>query len=205
MTGTCTVDDYFVEPNSSVDPVVVTKKRKLSSTDSTKRNEFDDLKKRARLFCKCPEQWRSVSRYNPKRLREFVDEQSWTQEQALHGSIFGFVHKLLGLVVDTLSKGDGHVQREIEDDVSLRQAIEQEGAQFAHYLSNRYKIVALTACDTFSGKRKEIESRPIVTIEEINNDQDSQDTNMDTEPSILDDDAHIEPTRDEEKEEDMQM
>ena len=205
------VEDFFVEQNTVDEPVaavVTNKKRKLSSNASSTIN--DDLKKRARLFCKCPEQWRSVSRYNPKRLREFVDEQSWTQEQALHGSIFGFVHKLLGLVMDTISKGDGCVQREIEDDISLRQAIEQEGATFAHYLTNRYKIIALTACDTFNGKRMEIQSRPpdtITTVEEIkDNDEGGQDENVVAEHPLPEhDDTNIDPARDEAPEEDMQV
>jgi hypothetical protein len=153
------VDEFIATPadvttgTSDGTPLRVTRKRKATN--------HDELKKRARLHCKCPEQWKSVSRYNPKRLEEFVQERDFMNTQQLYDSIFGFTHRLLALVMDTAVKGDGHVQREIENDLSLRQAIEQEGSMFVSYLTNRFKIAALTAIDTFNGKQLEIKSRPI--------------------------------------------
>ena len=54
-------------------------------------------------------------------------------------------------------------------DITLRQSIEQEGGNFIQFLTNRYKIVALTCVDTFNGKQKEILLRPQITIEEEKN------------------------------------
>ena len=158
------VDEFFDKSDDSTSPVpqqVTTKKRKRTAAADI---STDDLKKRARLHCKCPEQWRSVSRYSQKRLEEFVNEQDFMQQQQLYESIFGFAHKLLGLVMDTVSQGNGHVSQEIEADLSLRRAIEQEGSAFVSFLSNRFRIVALTAVDTFHGKQKEIASRPQIEV-----------------------------------------
>ena len=107
-----------------------------------------------------------VSRYNPKRFGEFVEEQEFLKNRQLYDSIFGFAHRLIGLTMDTISAGDGHVQNEIESDISLRQALEFEGSQFVQYLSNKLKIFALISVDTFNGKQKEIALRPEVV--EIN-------------------------------------
>ncbi len=59
-------------------------------------------------------------------------------------------------------------------DITLRQSIEQEGVNFIQFLTNRYKIVALTCVDTFNGKQKEISLRPHITIEEEKNDEHCQ-------------------------------
>ena len=108
-------------------------------------------------------------------MEEFCNEAEFASQQQLYDSIFGFCHKLLGLVMDTVTNAGGHVQSEIEGDVSLRQAIEQEGSVFVQYLTRRYQIVALTCIDTYNGKRREIANRPhIEPIDEIN-DNDNQD------------------------------
>ena len=168
------VEEFFAKLTEvdSDTPLKVTKKRK---TTADRSSEHDALKKRARLHCKCPEQWKIVSRYNTKRLGEFVEEQDFMNSQQLYESIFGFAHQLLGLVMDTLTKGDGHVQREIENDLSLRHAIEQEGSMFVNFLTNRFKIAALTTIDTFNGKQLEIKSRPVY----VEADEDCEANNMD--------------------------
>jgi len=56
-------------------------------------------------------------------------------------------------------------------DITLRQSVEQEGGSFIQFLTNRYKIVALTCVDTFNGKQKEISLRPQILIEEEKNDE----------------------------------
>ena len=41
-------------------------------------------------------------------------------------------------------------------DITLSLSIEQEGDNFIQFVTNRYKIVALTCVDTFNGKQKQI-------------------------------------------------
>ena len=177
------VEEFFSTPDEPAQ-VAGTKKRKRQNIQD------DELKKKARLYCTCPEQWRVVSRYNPKRLGEFVEEQEFLKNRQLYDSIFGFAHRVIGLTMDALTAGDGHVQNEIESDVSLRQAIEFEGSKFVQYLSNKLKIFALISVDTFNGKQKEIALRPEVV--EIN-----EDTNREDPEPVGEDPPRSDPTEEE--------
>ena len=169
--------EQFFSPTEKPDEepgAKVTGKRKRDPT--TKKEDHDQLKKRARLFCKFPEQWKAVSKYNPKRIEEFCIEQQYMSDQLLHDSIFGFVHTILAVVCDTIGSGDGHIKTEIENDMSLRQCIEKEGVNFTQFLSNRFKIASLTMIDCINGKRREISTRPPEpVIEEINADTNRED------------------------------
>ena len=128
----------------------------------------DILKQKARLFAKTPEAWRSVSKYSASRLKEYVEENEHRQQQHLYETIFDFSHKIVGLVLDKLSKGDGYVQREVESDITIRQCIEQEMQNWVTFLSNRYKAIACLGIDVVNGKRRQsIEAPPI--IEETTN------------------------------------
>ena len=177
------VDEFFQtdETKNDNEPKQVTGTRKRKATTTTKEDQTE-LKKRARLYCKFPEQWQAVSKYNTKRLEEFCMEQEFMNQKELYDSIFGFVHSMIGLAMDTVSGGDGYVKDEIESDISLRQAIEHEGSHFAQLLSNRFKIIALTLIDSYNGKQKEIKQRPQAPIiEEVRDESDehSQNTELD--------------------------
>ena len=124
------------------------------------------------MYCKCPEQWKAISRYSPKRLSEFINEREFDNQQQLYETIFSFAHRLFAMTMDKMSLGNGHVQTELESDVSLRQAIEQEGSILVQFLTNKWKIAALTSVDVFNGKRQQMLSEPIdePVIEEISAD-----------------------------------
>ena len=138
---------------------IKTKKRKLVTSD-------DELRQKARLICKCPQQWKSVSKYSTARLSEFVSEHEFAQQNNLHESLFGFVHDMWALCVDKMARGDGFVRNQIKNDLSLRAAFETEGQNFVQFLTNRYKIIALTAIDGFNGKKQQDEAQPVIV--EIN-------------------------------------
>ena len=70
---------------------------------------------------------------------------------------------------DKLTADGGHVEEQIMSDITLRQSIEQEGGSFIQFLTNRYKIVALTCVDTFNGKQKEISLRPQMKKKKMTN------------------------------------
>ena len=150
------------------EPVKKPKKRKHSELKKTD-TDTDDLKNRARFYCKSPDQWLIVKKYGKDRLEQFVIEHDFNTQQNLYESLFGFIHKVLAVMCDKLTAGEGHVQEQIMSDITLRQSIEQEGGNFIQFLTNRYKIVALTCVDTFNGKQKEISLRPQITIEEEKN------------------------------------
>ena len=156
------INQYFsseprVNPDSVVTPVVVSKKKRKRENDD---GGLSDLKQKARLYCSCPQQWKSVSKYGLKRMEEFVQEKEFERQQQLFDNIFGFAHQFLALALDTVTKSNGFVQTEIENDLSLRQAIEAEGARFVQFLNNRWKLLALTSVDVFNGKRKQLLAEP---------------------------------------------
>ena len=134
-----------------------------------KEAEEDTLRKRARFYVKSPEQWRVVSKYAPKRLEEFVQEKDFENKKEFQKSVMDGFHKVMATVIDTVAQGDGHVREQILADVSLRKAIEEEGADFVHYFSNKVKIVVLSIFDIVNGKREQSangDREDSVTIEE---------------------------------------
>jgi hypothetical protein len=191
------IGDYLA--NESV-PAQVTaepsnKKRKRSLTKD------DELRQKARFYCKCPEQWRSVSRYSEKRLTEFVQEKEFNDQQQLYDSIFTFALNVIASGLDIVTHGKGHVRTELENDVSLKQAIEQEGCKFIQFLNNKFKIVALIGIDTFNGKRQQMLIEPILeTIEEINGGTGGQEDSQDGQSIVVAEDIHTTTTDAEETE-----
>lgn len=166
------VDDYMApttQETPSIDEVKTTKKRKRATHSEP---DLETLRGKARLYCRCPEQWRSVSRYTHKRLREWVEEQEYSQQRELQDSIFGFAHKAWGLALDKLLQADGKVAEEINNDLTLAAAIQAEGSSFVQFLTNRWRIAALSFVDAFNGKRKEITSREPTDTEQETNERD---------------------------------
>ena len=165
------VEDFFPSTDPSAkttdEPALVTgKKSKKRKSDN--KAELDSLKKKARLYSK-PEQWRSVSKYNEKRLSEFCEEHEWREQQHLYDTIFKFAHSMLGTFLDKMSGGNGFVREEIENDISLLHAIESEGATFVALLNNKVKLLALAAVDTVNGKRNQIAAEPVESVIEEEN------------------------------------
>ena len=170
------VDRYMAATTTPPQPVVKVQKRKRDNAETN-----TELKQKARLYCRCPEQWKSVSRYSDQRLMEFVQERTFEQQQHLYNTVFGFAHTLWALSMDIVLKGNGFVKQQIENDLSLRQAIEEEGVNFVRFLNNRCKFMALTAVDCFNGKRQELISQPepIIVQEESDDRRGEQATELD--------------------------
>jgi hypothetical protein len=157
------VDSFFPEkPTEKPQPVKKQKKRKRVQE---KDEKADDLDAKARFYCKSPDQWTIVKKYSKDRMENFVQEQEYTQQKQLYDTVFGFVHKTLAISMDLCTKGRNSVYEEIMSDVTLRQSIEVEGVRFLQYLTNEYKILALTMIDSFNGKLKEIQTRPAIQEE----------------------------------------
>ena len=139
------MDEFFPEAQQSAQ--VTSKKRRAE-----KQPIDEDLRNKARFYCTCPEQWRSVSRYSAERLVQFVQENEFKEQQHLQNQVFDFVQRGLGYLIDKFSGGNGFVQHEIETDQSLRSAIQQEAGNFVSLLNNKVKLLALLATDTMTGK-----------------------------------------------------
>ena len=89
------VEDFFKttsDADTSPTQVAGTKKRKRQNPTAD-----HELKRKARFYCTCPQQWKSVSRYNPNRLAEFREEMEFMKNKQLHDSIFGFAQRVIRL------------------------------------------------------------------------------------------------------------
>jgi hypothetical protein len=162
------MDEFFPEHKESAQ--VTNKKRRAE-----KQPIDDDLRNKARFYCTCPEQWRSVSRYSAERLAQFVQENEFKEQQHLQNQVFDFVQRGLGYLIDKFSGANGFVSEQIENDQSLRSAIQAEAGNFVSLLNNKVKLLALLATDTMTGKLNQNLREPqIVEItQEIKNGNDA--------------------------------
>ena len=143
------------EPEKAIK--VTGKKRKAE-----KEENLDELRAIAKSFCSCPEQWKSVSRYKKERLQEFVDSKNFERDQAMRETVFSSLHKLYAFGLDFFTRGNGYVKEQVENDLSLRDALEQECGALLQYLTNKSKIVFLTSTDVLQGKVIQKQSEPVI-------------------------------------------
>ena len=161
--------EAFFQPSEAIDVPVTTQKKKRKVED--KKEDNDEIKQKARLYCKCTEQWKIISKYNPEKLRTWVDEKEFDQIKALHETIFSFATRVIGFGLDKLCLADDYVNKEIQNDISLRESIEIECANWVSFLSNRFKIVALLGVDIANGKLKQTqENKSMIIIEQNGSD-----------------------------------
>ena len=164
------IDDFF-DNTTSPGPTVVTvsakprKRKRAAEID----DELQTMKKKARSMCSCIEQWKSVSKYKTERLKQWIQEKEYDQMKTLENNIFDFVTKGMGTMADAIMGGESYIYEEITSDISLRNALQSEFSDYAHYLSNQSKIVFLSIVDIVNGKMKQLaqlkENEPI--IEEV--------------------------------------
>ena len=74
------------------------KKRKIENKDDERNN----LRKKARFFCQSPEKWRSVSKYNISRLKDFIESKEYDQNTRMTTSVFDFIHSTRGIMLDKI-------------------------------------------------------------------------------------------------------
>ena len=155
------MDEFFQKEKSDESKCVTAKKKRKAEA---KPVIDEETRKKAQFYCTCPEQWRSVSRYNKERLEQFVQENEFRQQQQLQMQVFDFAQKAIVFLADKLSCGNGYVQSEIENDQSLRSAIVVEAGNFVQLLSNKVKLLVLLSTDTMAGKMKQRLHEPPSTI-----------------------------------------
>jgi uncharacterized Fe-S cluster-containing protein len=165
-------------------------------TSQTKRKRHDDdgedvseMKKKAKFLCKCPEQWTSVNRMSKQRLKEWLSEQDYVTQTQLYGTVADFVHDIYAMMCDKLSRGDGYVESEIKGDLSLKDCIRHELGTIVSYLTNRWKLIALSTIDISNAKRRQLLDNPMPIIEETNGDEPvmDQQNNIETGHNATDD------------------
>ena len=159
-------------PESVPEAVTAPPKGKKRKIQEDKKDDQEELKQKARLFCQCSEQWKIISKYNVEKLKGWVEEKEFDQQRALFQTVFDFTQRAIAFGFDLICKGDTYVDQEIQNDVSLRQAIEVEAANWVQFLSNRFKIATLIAIDVSNGKikqRLENKASTVTIVEEKEN------------------------------------
>ena len=181
--------------------------KKTTPYSKSTDNELVELKKKAKGLCSCYEQWKAVSRYKKERLVDFIESKEFDSMKNLRENVFSCIHKGAATLIDLMINGRGFVRDHIENDLTLREAFEQEGQCFVKYLSNRSKIAFLLSSDTIQGKlqqSKEEKKNPPPTIIVIDNhDLDNKETTNDA-SKISEADGEILPVPGSEQE-DMQV
>jgi hypothetical protein len=161
------IDDFMPEPVVEAAVHVTTKKRKRKIHDDDD-DDVQELKKKAKFLCKCPEQWTTVNRMNKQRLTEWLSEQDYAKQSEIYGTVAEFAHNMFALLCDKLSRGDGYVESELKSDQSIKECIRNELGTIVSFLTNRWKLGALTMIDVTNAKRRQFIDNPTVVIEEIN-------------------------------------
>jgi hypothetical protein len=154
--------DEFMPSKPQEEEVVTKQKRKRKDSDDT------ELKKKAKFLCKCPEQWTTVNRMSTSRLTEWINEQEYSKQAEIYGTVTDFAHNMFALVCDRLSSGDGYVETELKSDMSIKECLKNELGTIVSYLTNRWKLGALAMIDVTNAKRRQFIENPTTVIEEIN-------------------------------------
>jgi hypothetical protein len=179
------IDDFLPTAPENT-PVKVTKKKRKRSEKAEDVEELVELKKKAKFFCRCPEQWTTVSKMSKPRMKDWVAEKEYEKQAELYSTVAEFAHQMFAVVLDKLTRGDGYVETELKADQSLKECLRNELGSIVSYLTNRWRLGALTAIDVTNAKRRQLLERPPASRElepedilEINGggigDQDSQD------------------------------
>ena len=79
--------DAFFQPSSEVVDVPVTTQKPKKRKVEDKKEDNEEMKQKAKLYCKCTEQWKIISKYNPEKLKTWVEEKEFDQIKALHETI----------------------------------------------------------------------------------------------------------------------
>jgi hypothetical protein len=135
-------------------------KRKKTDAAETKEAEMDLLRTEAKVYCVDSAEWKSINKYNKAKLTEWLEEKKFLDSKDLSESVFSGAVVVLSIVMDKLVRADGYVEREIQNDISLRRAIELELKELLFLLNNKLRIIALTSINVLHGKRRQLREAP---------------------------------------------
>lgn len=144
---------------------VPNRKRKMEESD-----EVRELKQKAKYHCKDIKEWRIVSKYSQKKLEEYLQDQTFLEGAKVAQDFGSFITDIYGFVLDKITKGDGFVEAEVKNDLSLRNAIQRELIEYVKHITNRLQVVIFSGADVLQGKKKQRNGT---------NDQTSQGINVD--------------------------
>jgi hypothetical protein len=134
-------------------------------------DSVEELRLTAKSHCHTPHDWHNVSTMSKSKLQKYIAEQEFNQNQNLKLTFFSGLHKIFAFAVDTVSRANGHVQKQLLSDLVLQQAVEDEALPLLSYLNNRSKIAMLFFHDVIQGKmtQRSMEPESEIVLEENDN------------------------------------
>ena len=130
------------------------KKRKVEIDDPCVK----DLREKAKFYCKNITEWRVVCKYNKSRLEEYLHDQEFLASAKLSDQFSDVVTSVYAFIVDKMAKGDGFVEAEIKNDVSLRDCIHKELVDVLKIMTNKMQCVVFSLVDITQGKKRQYAS-----------------------------------------------
>lgn len=128
--------------------------------------DIDECRSTAKGFCTSPQEWLEVSGMNLKKLKSYIAQKEFEQNQSLRTTFFTGLHRILAYTIDTVTRANGHVSNRILNDLPLQEAIENEALPLIGYLNNRAKILMLAVHDVVQGKMTQRCTEPKIVEEE---------------------------------------
>ena len=119
--------------------------------------KLEVLRRQARFYCRDAQEWHTIAKWKESKLSDYVQEKSFEAQKALSDSAFDTIHKGLAVALDRLTKGHGWVEKEVGNDLTLRQSIQLEGSDLLFLRNNKIKIAILILIDSFHGKQRQRE------------------------------------------------
>lgn len=71
---------------------------------------------------------------------------------------------IYAMILDKLSKGDGYVEAEIKNDLSLKAAMQRELIDYVKLITNRFQILIFSGVNILNGKKRQRENAPATPI-----------------------------------------
>ena len=165
------VSDYIVETQAEPEIVTAGKakkaRKKKTPYSRTTDPEVEDLRKTAKAYCKCSEEWRLI-RKKKAALEEWIEEHTFTRDKNIRDSCLMFGVKAYAFLLDKVTRGNGKVQEQICSDLSLHDSLSEIANTFLKHLTAATKAVILSGHDVMEGKRLQKLEAPPVVIEEEN-------------------------------------
>ena len=144
-------------------------KRKRDTEPNDKEDEKEQIRQQCKYYCASIEEWNSVRKFKLDKQKDFIEEKQFLEAKNLSQTVFDTGHNAMALVLDLISKGEGYIEQEIKQDLTLRHTIEEEGQKLLYLVTNKYKILFLICIDLFTGHRKRLRDKPpkpTIVIEE---------------------------------------
>ncbi len=129
----------------------------------------EDLRLVAKNYCCTTQEWQDVCSMSKSKIKTYIAQKEFENAQNLRTSFFSGAHRAIAYAVDAITKGNGHVNSQIANDLTLQRALEEEAMPLLCYLNNRAKLAMLLINDIIQGKLLQRTLDPQIIIEQEEN------------------------------------